>query len=145
MMENRKIPFFLRKDLDNYLIHEFSHGIINDLTDKYSEIYKDIEFDDIMEKMKSLAYGTKKTIINEHIIRAIECVYVNKYYGDNAKNKIKEWEKEMGFKYIESCINSIEEYMNNLDKYKTFEEFFPTILTSLTKSRIQEKDKTLNS
>lgn len=130
--------------MDRLLVHEFSHGVINNLTDKYENILKDVEFDDINEKMKSLAYDSKECVINEHIIRAIECVYVKRCFGDSEKNRFTEWEKEIGFKYIESCIKPLEEYMSNLDKYKTFEEFFPTIITRLRDARLKEIDKTLN-
>ena len=135
---NGKINFI--DSVDNTLtlyVHEFSHSIVNPLTDKYNDIKLEF-FNEIKEKMQKQNYWHLETIINEHIIRALEVVYMkieskipnnlqcaNKYITDN---------KEIGFKYIETCVNSLEYYIKNKDKYKNFEEYFPKILQDIKNS-----------
>lgn len=57
-------------------LHEFSHSIVNPLTDKLNIISEeDNLFDEIKEIMKKQAYSRNSTIMNEHIIRAIQSRY----------------------------------------------------------------------
>lgn len=128
--------------IDNTLslyVHEFSHSIINPLTDKYNDIKLEF-FNDIKEEMRELYYWNVETIINEHIIRAIEVIFMklepkipnnlqcaNNYIADN---------KEIGFKYIETCVNSLEYYIRHKDEYKNFEDYFPQILEDIKNSQM---------
>ena len=114
-------------------IHEFSHGYVNPITDKYNILNdKTNLFDDIRDNMKKQAYPYDSHIINEHIIRAIESRYIDLMYHDQDwYNKRIENEKELGFIYIDNILNSLIEYENNRDVYKTFDEFYPVIIRNI--------------
>lgn len=137
--KNGKINFI--DSVDNTLtlyVHEFSHSIINPLTDIYNDIKLEF-FNEIKEKMQKQNYWHLETIINEHIIRAIEIIYMklepkipnNLECAQNYLNS----NKEIGFKYIDTCVASLEKYLKNKDKYKNFEEFFPQILKDIKNSK----------
>lgn len=119
-------------------VHEFSHSIVNPLTSKYNDIKLEF-FNDIKEKMKNLYYWDIETIINEHIIRALEIVYMklenkmpnNKECAEKYRNSCF----NIGFTYIDICVNSLENYLKNKDKYKNFKEYFPQILKDIKKSK----------
>jgi len=116
-------------------VHEFSHSVINPLTDKYWNLKDDI-FKDIFDKMQDMAYNNNKTIFNEHVIRAIEYIYLinNNIEGtDEYLKKFKKYHEEKGFNYIKPCIDSINNYLKNIDKYDNFEEYFPNILRDIKK------------
>lgn len=108
-------------------VHEFSHSIINPLIEKYNNIKLDF-FNNIKEKMQNMYYWNVETIINEHIIRALEVIYLKKerkipnhfFCAENYRKHCF----NIGFIYIDMCISSLENYIFNKEKYKNFEEYF---------------------
>ena len=140
--EDGKINFIDEKfNTLSLYVHEFSHSIINPLTDKYSDIKLDF-FNDIYDKMKRLVYSSAEVIIDEHIIRGIEIVFSKGLKGgqDFAEEYIKD-NIDSGFIYIETVVKSLENYLKNIDIYKNFEEYFPTILIDIKKHK-QMKENT---
>ena len=132
--QNKELTFIRDQDHGTLALHEFSHSIVNPLTSKYSTI-KGKAFADIWEIMVNKAYGDAETIINEHIIRALEIFYLKNILNTEgtkhlAKEKL-EREINVGFKYIETCLNSLEDYYHDINQYKDFEEYFPTLLKNL--------------
>ena len=116
--------------VDNTLtlyVHEFSHSVINPLTDKYSNIKIDV-FNDIFDKMKNMAYIYPETIINEHIVRSVEIIFLEKYFNEDYVEKWKNEYMNIGFKYINNVYEKLNYYIKNQKNYKNFEEFFPNIL-----------------
>lgn len=116
-------------------IHEFSHGYVNPITDKYNILNEETNlFDDIRENMKKQAYPYDSHIINEHIIREIGARFIYLVHQDNNwyKNRIQR-EKDLGFKYIDNIIDSLIYYENNRDTYKTLDNFYPIIIENLKK------------
>lgn len=115
------------------LFHEFSHYFINPLTEKYNLIKEDDSiFANIFEKMESLAYGCNSTIINEHIIRALTIRWrSNVIRNEQATNKAISREKDLGFIYIQTILDSLNEYEQNRDKYPSFDDFYPLIIKSI--------------
>jgi hypothetical protein len=49
-------------------------------------------------------------------------------FGEKEYHRIIDDEKAQGFLYIEAICKKLEQYENNRDKYKTFEEFYPEIV-----------------
>lgn len=120
-------------------LHEFSHGYVDALTDKYKLVTEKTSlFDDIKEDMAKQAYPTDKQILNEHIIRAIEARYILNDSKDIDKyNLYIENEISLGFKYLSPILNSLEEYENNRDIYKTFDEFYPNIIENIKNYKLE--------
>ncbi len=117
-------------------VHEFSHGYINPLTDKYNIIKENSDiFNNIKENMKKSAYPRNSSILNEHIIRAIVArfIIINikdiDYYNNQIKKQI-----ELGFIYINIIIENLIFYENNREKFKTFDLFYPTLVMNLISS-----------
>lgn len=115
-------------------LHEFSHSIINPLTSKHSKI-KGIAFSDIWDIMSQKAYGNVETIINEHIIRALEIFYLKNILKTKETQLLasEKLDREInnGFKHITCCLESLEKYYANIEQYEDFEEFFPEILKAI--------------
>ncbi len=135
--QQKELTFISDQDHGTLLLHEFSHSIINPLTSKYSTI-KGKTFADIWDIMVKKAYGHVETIINEHIIRALEIFYLKNIIDtEETKQLAKErLEKEVnsGFKYIEICLNCLEQYYSQKDNYKDFEEYFPQIIEEINRA-----------
>ena len=136
--ENNTINFI--DSIDNTLtlyVHEFSHSVINPLTEKYSKLTLK-NFENIKDKMIKLQYNNADVIIDEHIIRGIELVFLKYYYKTNdGINYVEKWKKEyefLGFEYIGKVFEKIDYYFMNKDKFKNFEEYFPQILKVFEKN-----------
>ena len=139
--QKKELTFVTDNNYGTLALHEFSHSIINPLTSKYSTI-KGKSFADIWNQMSKKAYGNVETIINEHIIRALEIFYLKHIIKTketiSLANQRLEREIDGGFKYISTCLESLNEYYEHIEEYKDFEEYFPTILNSLEKATKKE-------
>ncbi len=128
--ENGDINFI--DSVDNILtlyVHEFSHSIVNPLTRKFSKVKIEF-FDNIVGKFGS--YKTPETIIDEHIVRSVELLYLKYFFKTNDNvNYFEKWKndyKDIGFIYIEDVFSKLEYYFLNQNKFKSFEKYFPQIL-----------------
>lgn len=144
---NNNIRLVSFKDCGGLCLHEFSHYIVNPLTDKYSKM-KYSCFKNIWNEMSRQAYGHGPTIINEHIIRSISKIYLKHFI--KTKQSIQYSKDEMeyeinknSFIYLPQLVKDLEDYYFNLNKYKNFEEFYPELLIRFTQ-HITERNNQLN-
>ena len=113
-------------------LHEFIHSYVNPLTDKYFEENPESRSEmeplmaPIFEKMRTMAYGVLEAMINEHIIRAIECFIGERYYGMPAIKEL-ERQEQIGFIYIKHVYELIEEYYAKRKKV-SFNEYHQKIM-----------------
>ena len=139
--QKKELTFVTDNNFGTLALHEFSHSIINPLTSKYSTI-KGKAFANIWDIMSKKAYGDVETIINEHIIRALEIFYLKNILKTEETIKLSEerLEREFngGFIYIKDCLFSLEDYYQNIDSYKGFEEYFPTLIKNMENATKKE-------
>lgn len=124
-------------------LHEFSHGYVNPITEEYKILTEKTNlFDDIRDTMKKMAYPYDTEIINEHIIRGIEARFIKLKHQDDAwYTKRIEQEKDLGFIYIDTIIDSLITYENSRDKYKTLKEFYPEIIKNIITKKEMKKPR----
>lgn len=123
------------KNIIDTVVHEFCHSYINPITQK-SKINLPINFfDKIKSQMNKIAYTNDNSIINEHIVRAIEIRFIKIFYNDDewAQSRMDK-EKENGFIYIKTIVNSLIEYEKKRKEYPTIEAFYPQIIKALQKN-----------
>lgn len=121
------------------ILHEFSHSIINPLTDKLNLISEEDDlFDEIKDIMKKQAYSINSAIMNEHIIRGVQARYQYKYDRAGVEQYITNLEKN-GFIFIRTVIESLEYYENNRNIYLNFESFYPIIVENMRAKKKQDK------
>lgn len=114
------------------ILHEFSHGFVNPNIDKFKQElsrYKHL-YEPIKTAMRAQGYWHWHVTINEHIVRAIVTRITEKYYGklfsDNLFYKTMIGRR---FIYADAIINKLKLYENNSDKYETFKDFVPELVT----------------
>ena len=135
--ENKLEPYFLsQKNLD-LIQHEFSHPLINPLTDKYFNPRKMPTLsEEVTKKMIDLTYGDVPTYINEQIIRCTTILYLTHLdCGETEESLIKE-EEDIGFIHTRAVLQALKEYEKQdvpLRKYfpKILEEFYKPLNNSL--------------
>ncbi len=102
------------------LFHEFAHSFVNPITEEFQDEFIDPErlYEPIKTAMSAMAYDRWDTMINEHIIRAIEIIVYN-----NTQDIA--YQEQIGFIYIRPLINCLSEYNSS---YESFRDFYPNII-----------------
>ena len=132
----KKESLFERNRYENVIsapIHEFLHGFVNPITEKYNILTNETNFfDDIKKDMSKQAYPTDVEIINEHLVRAIQIRYIiNEYNDEKWAEYITNMEEGNGFIYIRNILQLLEEFENSRDKYNTFDDFYVHLINYL--------------
>lgn len=102
---------------ETLIVHEFGHSIINPITSKFVDKIKTLSSKNFKECWEYNVYEDKQTVINENIIRAIECLYVKKYHSIDAVAKLINEYYGDGFLYIKAIMNLIEENDKPIEAY----------------------------
>jgi hypothetical protein len=125
------LPYFGDKDnLEDITWHEFGHSFVNPLVDsnatqimQYSALLKPI-----YSTMKQQAYGDWKTCATEHILRAVNARMTYRKNGQEAGDRVIQYNRSNAFAYIEALCKKLEEYEKQRDKYPTLKRFFPELI-----------------
>ncbi len=111
--------------------HISGHSFANMDSDKYSEFAGPLTklFEPISEIMREEAYDNWRTIVNEHVVRAVSIRLMDIYMGkEMAEERIKR-EKRLQFIYIEPLVEKLKEFEKlRDDKGITFTEFYPELI-----------------
>lgn len=101
------------------IVHEFAHSFVNPISARNSERIAEINIDSYRDTLHELMYGdSMETYINETIIRAIECLYVRKYFAEQHDGYVKDYVDE-GF-----CkISEVEELLAGMNGSSLEAEF----------------------
>jgi len=130
-------------DFDNYAeirdltVHEFGHSFVNPLIEipdnigilnQYSDLFRPIE-----KSMSEQAYRSWRTCVTEHIVRLGEIRIALAMNDSLTATKIRtENIKQNNFIYLPFLEKKIAEYENNRDKYPSFSDFFPELLSAFS-------------
>lgn len=129
------------RQFDDLLLHEFSHSYVNPLVDEYQkEIGKYSHlYDPIGSSMRNQAYHDWHVTVKEHIVRAVTIRLAADKYGEELAS-LSNFRLEMGkrFIYVKPLCKKLKEYEANRDKYHSFKEFFPELISVF--KNINEKD-----
>ena len=126
--------YFVSKEMKENAIphtalHEFSHPIVDKLTRKYFENNESFSIDNETTKSKGIYQG--EGVINDTIIEAIVGAYLKKRgVVEFAEKRIQTREK-VGFYLIRPLIDFFKNYVDNIEKYKSFSDFFPQVMKFL--------------
>lgn len=77
------------------IVHEFAHSFVNPICARYRSQIQNIDPSAYRSILKELMYGTSlETYINETIIRAIECLYVQLHFASCHEEYVQDYEHE---------------------------------------------------
>ena len=94
-------------------------------------------FEEVQDDMANQSYSGVETFLDELIVRSVVARLINKYEGEEYYKNVIEYEKGIGFIYIEEVCNSLENYENNRDKYPTFESYYGEIIKCLSNIEVK--------
>lgn len=123
---------FLEKDL---MIHEFSHSFVNPLVEKYKDFIMGLEtkyFNDSLQKSaKNEGYSDWIDVFDEMLVRSNTILITKENYGAEDANYLLNYELNSGFYLIPQILEIMEEYENNRQVYKKYDDFLPILIIKL--------------
>ena len=122
-----------REDFWSLAMHEFGHSFVNPVTLRYRDtIAHYIElYEPIKEQMARQAYGTWESCVNEHIDRAATARLAFRRGGLRARDLSLADDRNSGFIYVDRLAAKMEEYESARERYRSFADFYPELLTVL--------------
>lgn len=110
------------------ILHEFAHSFINPITENYREEIENIDKKHFELALQNNPYGEHaETVVNETIIRAIECLYVKEHFIESYQ-EIKQDYINDGFIYIPQLEIAFDYYLSTRNCFKTIKEFYPELI-----------------
>jgi hypothetical protein len=100
--------------------HEFSHGFVNPLTEKYWALAEPYftAYDSPLEAQE---------VVNESIVRSVATLLA--YEEDEVLGKrVLQEQMKRGFSLVEPLLHRLHEYVRSRDVYPTFDIFYPELL-----------------
>jgi len=156
MISSAYLPLKKQPNIDDYeefgfnnpktikflITHEFGHSFVNHTLDSYTnEInkYNDLFYSGLNEKMNPQGYSNWTICIIEHFVRLGE-IRIAEINGekDRADELRKMHINEFSFVLIPYFEKKIIEYEENRDRYPTFKDFIPSLISTL--NSISSKD-----
>jgi hypothetical protein len=115
---------------ESLIIHEFAHTIVNPIAGKFAErIARSADrLDPIKQQMSRQAYQSWATVVNEHIVRALEVRIALLHHGVDAANGKLVQDTGRGFVHLPDLCLALDRYEKHRAQWKTLEEFFPDLL-----------------
>lgn len=126
------MPAYSTKSHLSLLIHEFNHSFINPLLERHREAVRPVAeylLDHSRYVMRSQAYGTWPTLVNESLVRAAVIRYMLDT-GCPAEEVAAEMTAQLacGFRWIPELVEALGYYTAHRDEYPTLDAFYPELI-----------------
>lgn len=116
--------------LARFTSHEMLHSVVNPLTRRHWDQLRPLSalYEPIRPEMEEQAYGTWKTAVDEHVIRAVNTRLAHRQFGADAGDRMLQGQKEQGFRYVEPLVEALKRYERQRDQYPTLADFYPELI-----------------
>jgi len=112
--------------------HEIGHTFLNPIMDNFNKQIDQIPF------KYSTADPSKITFLCESFLRSLTAYFLIKNQYDEFAQMVIQGEKQQGYIYNELLVDLINDYANNRNNYKTFNDYIPVFLDKL-KQKVENK------
>ncbi len=128
--DQQGLPEFTRDALGT-VVHEFCHSYANPLIERHlAELQPsgDALFEHVAGRMRSQAYASGQTLLNESLVRVCVIRYLRQYEGEEAARRAIQAEKARGFLWMKEMSDLLGEYETHREQYPTLEDFSPRLV-----------------
>jgi hypothetical protein len=125
------VPVFATEDQLRYLVwHEFGHSFVNPLAEANAARLDSAAslLEPIRARMQRLGYRDWRTVVNEHVIRAVTSRLAALHLGEEPGKMAVLRERAEGFAYVDPLATALVAYEAQRDRYRTFREYYPQLL-----------------
>jgi hypothetical protein len=132
------------------MVHEFSHSFVNPAVEPQQERFRaagEAIYPAVAREMRSQAYGSWQTMINESLVRASVARYVLAKSGEAAARLEVASQRMRGFLWTGELFDLLGEYERDRARYPTFDSFLPRVaeyfdgLASRIGAMVEEYDR----
>ncbi|MBV6647804.1 MAG: DUF4932 domain-containing protein [Cyclobacteriaceae bacterium] len=135
------IPIYTKSSLENLIWHEFGHSFTNPLVDKYWSKFEELNHlhPPIKESMAAQAYLEWKSVVYEHMTRALNCRFEAAKYGESY-SQLSQERIELGrrFIYVPLIVDQLKIYEQNRGTYRCLDNFITQIINRLSQLTEEE-------
>lgn len=125
--------------LQNLIVHEFAHSLINPISERYRELVQgsSAKFDATLREsmLRQGAYDNWQTVVDEHVVRAVTARVAAKTSGASAGAAAVAEEVERGFIYVPALIERLEGYEANRQVWPDLNAYYPSLLRAFDERR----------
>jgi hypothetical protein len=110
--------------------HEFGHSFVNPLAEANAARLDSAAslLEPIRARMQRLGYRDWRTVVNEHVIRAVTSRLAALHLGEEPGKMAVLRERAEGFAYVDPLATALVAYEAQRDRYRTFREYYPQLL-----------------
>jgi hypothetical protein len=122
------------ENLIHLVLHEVCHSYANPFVDRHSAGFEEVGqeiFKSASEEMTRQAYGNWKTVLCETIVRATTLQFHAEKEDEKVVERVVEYEKGRGFKWIPEMQKAFAHYQKNRAQYTTLDAFASEINSAL--------------
>ncbi len=149
IQENGKWTFYHIDGFQNYAdsfsnayhaFHEFSHSFIEPISRGHSEEIGKLSYlhTPLKQDFGRMGYGSWERAFAEHMVTAGQLHLTRKAFGEKKAERMLERETKQGFKLIKRFYDYFKDYDEKRGKYKDLEDFYPEILSRLSRLKVAE-------
>ena len=133
-VDNLGMAKFGLKDYFPLLLHEFNHSFVNELIDKNITNFKNSGekiYTVVGKQMRNQAYGDFKIMLSEALVRASVIKYMKDHnFKKEEIDKERQDQLNNGFLWIRELENELEKYSTQREKFPTLESYIPNIISA---------------
>ena len=136
-------PYLNKESSLSLIFHEFGHSFVNPVCElNRKEIFKyERFFEYIKEDMSAIAYPDWFPTFHEHLVRVGESILMEEAgFPEKAEKNFNE-NLAKGFVFMPFFKEKMDFYLDNRDKYLSFKDFFPELLTIFDEIKPVEFEK----
>lgn len=113
--------------------HEFGHVFVNPLTARHADRVASLApmMEPIRAAMVQNAYPDWPTVVNEHVVRALEVRLAARSLGEVAAEQVLHDHERRGFAYLQAVVTSLETYEASRREHPTLASYYPRLLEDL--------------
>jgi len=135
-MKQTDYTFDISSEIRELSVHEFGHNFVDYHAEKYRDTIMKYSylFEPVKNRMTEIGYDNWWTCVDEHIVRTGEVRVALKMANQGGAERLeKGYIERFSFIYLPQLSKKMEDYENNRDKYISFGDFFPELLTVFDK------------
>ncbi len=120
-------------NLESLTTHELGHSFVNPSLEAYPKRAQNLRplLWPVRKTMKSQAYTTVSTFLNEQVIRAVEVVAARDLFTPEIEGIILANNENRGFYLTSFVVEQLEYYQSERERFPTFRDFVPYLYDKL--------------
>ncbi len=122
-------------DLERLAVHEWGHAFSDPAVFAHPALIADLrpQYEPVAQIMRDQHYPSLPSFVQEQVLRGIDALARKDLYGQRVHVQHLRDMNSRGFYLTERVLTELEAYRENRDRYPTFVDFAPTLLSRMAR------------